>query len=56
MCIRDRYNSAQLKKAVANLTKELEAKQQQIETLQAELASKNIRDVYKRQAYRHCSL
>lgn len=34
------YNSAQLKKAVANLTKELEAKQQQIETLQAELASK----------------
>ena len=37
------YNSAQLKKAVANLTKELEAKQQQIETLQAELASKNIR-------------
>ena len=32
-----------MKKAVANLTKELEAKQQQIETLQAELASKNIR-------------
>ena len=38
-----KYNSAQLKKAIANLTKELEAKQQQIETLQAELASKNIR-------------
>ena len=38
-----RYNSAQLKKAIANLTKELEAKQQQIETLQTELASKNIR-------------
>lgn len=37
------YSSAQLKKAVANLTKELEIKQQQIETLQAELASKNIR-------------
>ena len=30
-----KYNSAQLKKAIANLTKELEAKQQQIETLQA---------------------
>lgn len=37
------YNSAQLKKAIANLTSELQAKQQQIETLQAELASKNIR-------------
>lgn len=37
------YQSAQLKKAIKNLTAELNAKQQQIETLQAELASKNIR-------------
>ena len=32
-----------MKKAIKNLTAELNAKQQQIETLQAELASKNIR-------------
>ena len=33
-----KYQSAQLKKAVKNLTAELAAKQQQIETLQAELS------------------
>ena len=37
------YNSAQMKKAVAALTAELNAKQQRIEELQTELASKNIR-------------
>ena len=37
------YNSAQMKKAVAALTAELNAKTQRIEELQAELASKNIR-------------
>ena len=38
-----RYASSQLKKTIENLNKELLAKTQQIETLQAELASKNIR-------------
>ena len=38
-----RYASSQLKTTIANLNKELLAKTQQIETLQAELASKNIR-------------
>ena len=38
-----RYASSQLKNTIANLNKELLAKTQQIETLQAELASKNIR-------------
>lgn len=38
-----KYNSAQLKKAIANLNEELQARTQQIETLQTELASKNIR-------------
>ena len=38
-----KYNSAQMKKAVASLTAELNAKQQRIEELQNELASKNIR-------------
>lgn len=38
-----RYASSQLKTTVANLNKELLSKTQQIETLQAELASKNIR-------------
>ena len=38
-----KYNSAQMKKAVAALTAELNAKQQRIEELQTELASKNIR-------------
>lgn len=38
-----KYNSVQLKKAVAALTAELDAKQQRIEELQTELASKNIR-------------
>ena len=38
-----RYASSQLKTTIANLNKELFAKTQQIETLQAELASKNIR-------------
>lgn len=38
-----RYASSQLKTTIANLNKELLAKGQQIETLQAELASKNIR-------------
>ena len=38
-----RYSSSQLKNTIANLNKELLAKTQQIETLQAELASKNIR-------------
>ena len=37
------YNSAQMKKAVAALTAELNAKQQRIEELQTELVSKNIR-------------
>ena len=37
------YNSAQMKKAVAALTAELNATQQRIEELQTELASKNIR-------------
>ena len=37
------YNSAQMKKAVAALTDEWNAKQQRIEELQTELASKNIR-------------
>ena len=37
------YQSEQLKKAIKNLTAELNAKQQQIETLQSELAAKNIR-------------
>ena len=37
------YNSAQMKKAVAALTAELNAKQHRIEELQTELASKNIR-------------
>ena len=37
------YNSAQMKKAVAALTAELNAKHQRIEELQTELASKNIR-------------
>ena len=36
------YNSAQMKKAVAALTAELNAKQQRIEELQTELAAKNI--------------
>ena len=38
-----RYASSQLKTTIANLNKELLAKSQQIETLQAELASRNIR-------------
>ena len=38
-----RYASSQLKTTIANLNKELLAKTQQIDTLQAELASKNIR-------------
>lgn len=38
-----KYASSQLKTAVANLNKELLAKTQQIETLQTELAAKNIR-------------
>ncbi len=38
-----KYNSAQMKKAVAALTAELNSKQQRIEELQTELASKNIR-------------
>ena len=38
-----RYASSQFKNTIANLNKELLAKTQQIETLQAELASKNIR-------------
>lgn len=38
-----RYASSQLKNTIANLNKELLAKTRQIETLQAELASKNIR-------------
>ena len=38
-----KYASAQLKKTIANFKEELEAKSQQIETLQTELASKNIR-------------
>ena len=38
-----RYASSQLKTTIANLNKVLLAKTQQIETLQAELASKNIR-------------
>ena len=38
-----RYASSLLKTTIANLNKELLAKTQQIETLQAELASKNIR-------------
>ena len=38
-----RYASSQLKTTIANLNKELMSKTQQIETLQAELASKNIR-------------
>lgn len=38
-----RYASSQLKTTIANLNKELLVKTQQIETLQAELASKNIR-------------
>ena len=38
-----KYNSTQLKKAVEALTAELNAKQQRIEELQTELASKNIR-------------
>jgi chromosome segregation ATPase len=38
-----RFASSQLKTTIANLNKELLAKTQQIETLQAELASKNIR-------------
>ena len=38
-----KYASSQLKKTIANYKKELEVKTQQIETLQAELASKNIR-------------
>lgn len=38
-----KYNSVQLKKAIANLNEELQARTQQIETLQTELASKNIR-------------
>lgn len=40
---KSRYASSQLKTTIANLNKELLAKTQQIETLQAELASKNIR-------------
>ena len=38
-----RYNSAQLKKTLDNLKAELETRQQQIATLQSELAAKNIR-------------
>ena len=38
-----RYNPTEPTKAVANLTSQLEAKQQQITTLQTELAAKNIR-------------
>lgn len=43
MLKKSRTNSAQLKKAIDSLTKELVTKTQRIEELQAELASKNIR-------------